>query len=69
MKHNAQTLINLLDEFGAKPSPGMGRKLLVSYPSNCCSNLYPLHTGTEVKKDKGKPIICSVLCAVVLAAV
>lgn len=30
MKHNAQTLVNLLDEFGAKPSPPeMGRKLLV----------------------------------------
>lgn len=28
-----------------------------------------LHAGAKVKKDKGKPIVCSVLGAVVLAAV
>lgn len=30
---------------------------------------YTLHAGAKVKKDKGKPIICSVLGAVVSAAV
>lgn len=71
MKHNAQTLDNLLDEFGAKLSlPGMG------WARNYWCNIQAivdlistLHAEAKVKKGKGKPIVCSFLGAVVLTAV
>lgn len=71
MKHNAQTLVNLLDEFGAKLSPP-GMVWAWNYWCNIqeiVNRNSTLHASAKVKKDKGKPIMFSVLGAVVLAAV
>lgn len=71
MGHNAQALFTLLDEFGARPSPpGMDWARNNWYNIQALvDRVSVLRTGAKLKKGKGKPMVCSVLAAAVIAAV
>ncbi|XP_027528790.1 uncharacterized protein LOC113962193, partial [Neopelma chrysocephalum] len=69
MEHNVQVLNNLLDEFGARPSPpGMEWAQDNWYNIQAIvDRISTLRAG--VRKGKGKPIVCSILGAVVITAI
>ncbi|XP_071436803.1 uncharacterized protein [Pithys albifrons albifrons] len=71
MENDVQALINLLDEFHAKPSPpGMEWAQDNWYNIQAIVHrVSTLRAGVRARKGKGKPIVCSILGAALITAV